>query len=70
MDDMKNSNSGLIFFQLCRVVKFNGKSQHSNEDELFHRKYDKASNNFSRGKWRNTVGVVFSRKIKKKSSLH
>ena len=25
---------------------------------MFHRKYDKASNNFSRGKWRNTVGVV------------
>ena len=47
------------FFQLCRVVNCNGKSQRSsNEDELFHRKYDKASNNFSRGKWRNTVGVV------------
>ena len=57
------------FFQLCRFVNCNGKSQRSsNEDELFHRKYDKASNNFSRGRWRNTVGVVCSRKIKKKSS--
>ena len=61
------------FFQLCRVVNCNGKSQRSsNEDELFHRKYDKASNNFSRGKWRNTVGVVSGlvREENKKRSSH
>ena len=61
------------FFQLCRVVNCDGKSQRSsNEDELFHRKYDKASNNFSRGKWRNTVGVVSGlvREENKKKSSH